>query len=375
MKEVMSAADIRKRNRNKIYRYIYENTNTSKPAIAQALQLSLPTVTQNLTDLLEEGLVIREGVLKSTGGRKAQAYHCNSKIRLSVGVDILENNTELVILDLLGNTVASVSLPIAYSNSEQYCRQLSDSIQNFIEKNEISQDIILGAGIAMQGIVSSDGERIIYGDAMKTRDITRSSFARWLPFPCCLVHNVDAAAAAEIWMRKDLNEAIYLSLNPHFGGALIIDGVTHHGSPEMNSAIEHMCLIPDGLPCYCGKRGCIEAYCSSNSLRSSAGEDLPTFFERLHQGHTKELNVWNGYLRKLALAIDNIRMVFGSQVILGGQLDGFMTDDDLRLLEDYIREQSAFRMSVGFISRGICGKNSAAKGAALKFVSDYLSTI
>ena len=143
----------------------------------------------------------------------------------------------------------------------------------------------------------------------------------------------------------------------------------------MNSAIEHMCLIPDGLPCYCGKRGCVETYCSANSLRASIDEDIPIFFKKLRQGQAKEENIWKGYLRKLALAIDNIRMVCGNEIIIGGYLDSFIIDEDIRLLEDYVREQSAFRMDSNFISRGLCGKNSAAKGAALKYIAEYLDTI
>ncbi len=374
-KKMMSTLDIRKNNRSTIYHFIYENTNTSKPAIAQALQLSLPTVAQNLMDLLEESLIIKNGVLESTGGRKAQAYRCNPHIKLAVGVDIWEDNVEIVIMDLFGEVMVASSLPITYSSSDQYCRLLCENILTFVNANGFSQDIILGVGFALQGIVSADGERIIYGDAMKTNNITRDSFARYLPWSCCLLRNVDMSATAEIWQRKDLKDAIYLSLSPHFGGALIINGSTHHGSMEINNAIEHMCLIYDGLPCYCGKRGCVGVYCSANSLYSACGEELSVFFARLRQGQTREQKIWTGYLRKLALAIDNIRMVFGSQVILGGYLNSFLNDDDIWLLEDYVRELSAFRIDTSFISRGMCYRNSAARGAALKYISEYLETI
>ena len=232
MKETKSATDIRKSNRSQIYRFIYENISTSRPAITQALRLSRPTVAQNLADFLEEGLVIKEGNLESTGGRKAEAYHCNSRIRLAVGADIWENNIELVLLDLFGETVSSHSLPLSYSGSEFYRRQFSDNIKAFVEESGFSADLILGVGISLQGILSADGERIIYGDAMNTHHLTRASFARLLPWPCCLLHNVDAAAAAEIWVRKNLTEAVYLSLNPHFGGTLIFNGVTHQGNRD-----------------------------------------------------------------------------------------------------------------------------------------------
>ena len=62
----------RRKTRSSIYRYLYETGDfCSKQSLANALSLSLPTVYQNLNELMDAGLVEYSGEQRSTGGRKA----------------------------------------------------------------------------------------------------------------------------------------------------------------------------------------------------------------------------------------------------------------------------------------------------------------
>ena len=65
--------EVKKNNRNRIYRYICNCQTVSNPDISYALKISLPTVTQNTRELIEMGLVREIGELQSTGGRRAKA--------------------------------------------------------------------------------------------------------------------------------------------------------------------------------------------------------------------------------------------------------------------------------------------------------------
>lgn len=64
----LNSMEVKKMNRNAIYRYLYHRESTSIQEIAQALGLSLPTVTQNLKELQERGLIEETGLYQSTGG-------------------------------------------------------------------------------------------------------------------------------------------------------------------------------------------------------------------------------------------------------------------------------------------------------------------
>ena len=88
--------EIKKINRNNIYRIVLAKENTSKQEIAYQLNISIPTVSQNLNELIEEGLVKENGSFQSTGGRKAKIISSNPAARVALGLDITPNHVNLV---------------------------------------------------------------------------------------------------------------------------------------------------------------------------------------------------------------------------------------------------------------------------------------
>lgn len=73
-KKQITNIEVKKNNRNRIFRYIRKAGVVSNPDIAYHLQMSLPTVTQNTKEFLERGLLQEVGELASTGGRRAKAF-------------------------------------------------------------------------------------------------------------------------------------------------------------------------------------------------------------------------------------------------------------------------------------------------------------
>ena len=69
--EKITTTDVKRFNKNRIFRLIHYADKISRQEIADILQLSLPTVNQNLKLLLEKNLIDFVGNFESTGGRKA----------------------------------------------------------------------------------------------------------------------------------------------------------------------------------------------------------------------------------------------------------------------------------------------------------------
>ena len=78
--------ELRRSNRRSVFLEIYKKRSVSKEQIKLALGLSLPTVTQNLQELEELGLIRKQGLLSSTGGRKASAYAVVNDFRVAIGL-------------------------------------------------------------------------------------------------------------------------------------------------------------------------------------------------------------------------------------------------------------------------------------------------
>ena len=362
-------------NRKKVYDYVYQTRKTAKQDIARALDLSLPTVTQHLSSFLETGLIEKRGEYESTGGRKAQIIRCNATARISVGVEILKESVQIIAIDLYGNTLKENFIPVTFRNEDSYYKQLGDWINTFADSLPYPAQNILGVCIAIQGLISPDGNTISFSEILHCTGVKLQTYQQYINLPCHLIHDTEAAALAELKDNSDLNNAIYLSLNRAFGGAIILNKQVLHGKELSGGIIEHMCISLNGPTCYCGKQGCIETFCSANALKHSANMELDEFFKLAHANVPRCTKIWRNYLHYLAVAIDNIRMILDYDLILGGYLIQFMNESDIALLTRYVKEQCAFDTSTFSFRISKLGSKAAVRGAALTLVERFLQSI
>lgn len=367
---------LKKINRSKIYQYIYRSKLTSKLQIVQDLQMGLSTVSQNLNLLENEGLIEKNGYFDSTGGRKANAIQIVSDFRISIGVGILKNMFHITAIDLYGNTVYTDTIPLTYSNTAVYYQQITDKVKDFIDKNQYPENKILGVSIATQGITSPDNTTVIYGNIMNNTGMRLKDFSRHLPYPCHLEHDSKSAAFLELWNHPELDSAVVLLLNRNLGGAIITNHQIHQGRSMHSGTIEHICINPDGPLCYCGNRGCLETYCSANSLEQASGMAVKEFFPLLREKKSPQLiQIWEDYLKHLAFAMKNLNLVIDAPIIISGYLAPYFTEDDTDYLLRQINSMTPFELKEEQILVGTHGQYTPAIGAALFYVKEFIQSV
>ena len=367
---------LKKINRSKIYQYIYRSKLTSKLQIVQDLRMGLSTVSQNLNLLENEGLIEKNGYFDSTGGRKANAIQIVSDFRISIGVGILKNMFHITAIDLYGNTVYTDTIPLTYSNTAVYYQQITDKVKDFIDKNQYPENKILGVSIATQGITSPDNTTVIYGNIMNNTGMRLKDFSRHLPYPCHLEHDSKSAAFLELWNHPELDSAVVLLLNRNLGGAIITNHQIHQGRSMHSGTIEHICINPDGPLCYCGNRGCLETYCSANSLEQASGMTIKEFFPLLREKKSPQLiQIWEDYLKHLAFAMKNLNLVIDAPIIISGYLAPYFTEDDTDYLLRQINSMTPFELKEEQILVGTHGQYTPAIGAALFYVKEFIQSV
>ena len=367
---------LKKINRSKIYQYIYRNKLTSKLQIVQDLQMGLSTVSQNLNLLENEGLIEKNGYFDSTGGRKANAIQIVSDFRISIGVGILKNMFHITAIDLYGNTVYTDTIPLTYSNTAAYYQQITDKVKDFIEKKQYPEDKILGVSIATQGITSPDNTTVIYGNIMNNTGMRLKDFSRHLPYPCHLEHDSKSAAFLELWNHPELDSAVVFLLNRNLGGAIITNHQIHQGCSMHSGTIEHICVNPDGPLCYCGNRGCLETYCSANSLEQASGMTIKEFFPLLREKKSPQLiQIWEDYLKHLAFAMKNLNLVIDAPIIISGYLAPYFTEEDTDYLLEQINSMTPFELEKEQLLVGTHGQYTPAIGAALFYVKEFIHSV
>jgi glucokinase len=194
-------------------------------------------------------------------------------------------------------------------------------------------------GVAAAGFVDRDAQRVRFAPHLPWRDeplsprLTKLLAGRILGDVL-----VDNDANAAIWAEarfgaaRQVRDAVMITLGTGIGGGLLVNGSVHRGTNGMAGEFGHMQVVPDGLPCECGRRGCWEQYCSGRALMRAAaagGSELsgPALTAAARDGDRvalaayDDVGAWLGVgVANLVAALDPPLVVVGGGVSAAGDL-------------------------------------------------------
>src|SRR5206468_27656 len=101
-----------------------------------------------------------------------------------------------------------------------------------------------------------------------------ASLSGRIDLPLLIENDANAAAWAEFRFgaATDQSVVVCVTLGTGIGGGLVVDGAVYRGAFGVACEYGHMTVVPDGLACACGNRGCLEMYASGRALAREARE-------------------------------------------------------------------------------------------------------
>ena len=371
----LTNTDVKKLNKNRIFRLIYNSDKISRQEIADQLGLSLPTVNQNLKMLMEDGLIEYVGNFTSTGGRRAQAITINNNARKAISVNIKADYINVDVVGLKGQIIYSMAVKAHFSKSSAYIEKLTDAVRHAVDYVGADADDILGVGITVPGILDDEKQILISAPPLKAKNYDFTRLISAIDYPVVVMNDARAEAYAGHWFNgKPEDEKIYIMLGEGVGGAYINASAIRNGVHNRGGEFGHMVIHPGGKQCLCGKKGCFEAYVSEKVLSSELDMTLDNFFELAAQGNKNNSDVLDEYMDNLALGINNIYTMMDCDIVLGGTVAPYLKqyDDSIkeRLVNDYSFDTDAdyLRISDG-------GGRKSGLGAALSFVARFIDGV
>lgn len=366
---------IKKVNRTRIYNLLYQQDSLSKRDLQRQLNLSLPTVTQNLMELQSEGLILETGRAKNTGGRSAVTYSINSQAKVAIGLDITMHHITAVVIDLYGIVIAQLRFRHLFERTDAYLKRLGEIVEQIISENGVDTSRILGIGIGLPGLTNSSYDKVVYGKIIDIEGASSSDFSRYMKYPVRIINDANAACDIELYNINDVAaNGFYIMLSNNVGGAIFINGSVYSGENFRSGEIGHLTIHPDGLSCYCGQHGCVDCYCSSTVLTKCSYDNLELFFQMLEKKDASAVSIWSSYLQDLALAVRNVRILFDCPIIIGGYVGAYMDNymDDLKkILDGY----NSFDTESNYVIACKYKTEAIAAGAALSFIKEFLELI
>jgi predicted NBD/HSP70 family sugar kinase len=371
----LTNTDVKKLNKNRIFRLIYNSDKISRQEIADQLGLSLPTVNQNLKMLMEDGLIEYVGNFTSTGGRRAQAITIDNNARKAISVNIKADYINVDVVGLKGQIIYSMAVKAHFSKSSAYIEKLTDAVRHAVDYVGADADDILGVGITVPGILDDEKQILISAPPLKAKNYDFTKLISAIDYPVVVMNDARAEAYAGHWFNgKPEDEKIYIMLGEGVGGAYINASAIRNGVHNRGGEFGHMVIHPGGKQCLCGKKGCFEAYVSEKVLSSELDMTLDNCFELAAQGNKNNSDVLDEYMDNLALGINNIYTMMDCDIVLGGTVAPYLKQYENSIKERLVNDYS-FDTDADYLKISDGGGRKSGLGAALSFVARFIDGV
>ncbi len=299
----------------------------SRTEVAARTNLSQPTVSGIVSELIDAGLLFEQSTGVSTGGRRPVYVAFNERAAYAVGVKLTEQHAVAVLTDLNASVLAQHHAPIPDHAPAAVAETLVEVVRAL--RRAAGSQPILGVGIGMAGVMDARREVVRYATyyGWENLPLARMLEER-LDLPVVLDNDVNALAVAEHWFGagRGVSDFLALSIGRGVGLGMILNGRLYRGSGGGAGEFGHTVMDLNGPPCACGKRGCLEALVSDGALLRQAEALLgrpssPDEMVRLGlQGEPQMMAIYAQAAQTLGVAVANLVNVLNpALIIVGGE--------------------------------------------------------
>lgn len=241
----ITAAEMRGINRSAVLETIRHRGPIARTQIAEALQISLPTVIRVVDELITEDLVKPTGDKEWSGGRKRPLLEFNSHGHLIIGVDMNETRLYGAVADLAGNILTETFLPHHARGVESF-DFLVVIIDQLLQYARTTGKNIRGIGVGAPGITYYEEGVVHWAPTLEWRDFPlKEKLHERFQLPVILDNDVNLSALGEVWfgVGQNCTNLVLVIIGSGIGAGIIIDGGVYRGSHLTAGEIGF--LLPD----------------------------------------------------------------------------------------------------------------------------------
>ncbi|RWZ51599.1 ROK family glucokinase [Labedella phragmitis] len=189
---------------------------------------------------------------------------------LAIGIDIGGTKIAGALVDEDGQILAEKRVPSPASSATL----IEDAVVAMVQELAVGHDVA-GVGVAAAGFIDAAQSTVYYAPNLSWRNEPfEAKLTARLGLPVVIENDANAAGWAEFRFGAGrlVSDMVVLTIGTGVGGAIVTGDALFRGGFGVGAEIGHMRVVPGGLPCGCGQRGCIEQYASGRALLRYANE-------------------------------------------------------------------------------------------------------
>ena len=253
-------------NTTLVLKTIYGRDYVSRAEIARLTGLTRTTVSDIVSSLLEDGLVIEDGYGESLGGKPPIQVRLVNDARQLICLDLSDDDFCGAVVNLRGEFVYRQVLPLQHRRGEAALQVVYQLVEALLTQTTAP---ILGIGIGTPGLV--DARQGVVRQAVNRgwSDLPlKNLLYQRHQLPVFVGNDSHVAALAEYSFGESyqLPNLVLIKVGEGIGSGIVLDGQIHYGDGFSAGEIGHLSVQRNGTLCSCGNRGCLETVASTRAL-------------------------------------------------------------------------------------------------------------
>ncbi|HUM82952.1 MAG TPA: ROK family transcriptional regulator [Lachnospiraceae bacterium] len=312
---------IRDINTALVLRTIITDGPLSRADISKKLGLTKATISSIVQPLLDRSLVFEDAPASSAVGRKPIPLSFNEKCGSVISVNLESSTISILLSDLNGGSCIVREFPNEY-DGKTILPFLEEAILNLVKIRPESCYGLIGIAIGIHGVVHK-------GEILFTpyRNYKQVDFAghlgRAFGVPVLIENEANLSAIGEHTFCYPAKDIINISIHTGIGLGLILNDRLYVGHDGYAGEFGHTIVVPDGRPCPCGNRGCLEQYASEHAilkevaakkhLRKLSGDEFARLYEH---GDPDAVAGMKDFIKYIGIGINNILNSFNPEILV-----------------------------------------------------------
>ena len=275
---VATRGTTREINRRIALNLIRTNQPISRADLARLMGTRRGAVSLLVNELIKEGAIFEGATGEARRGRKPTFLYVDSRKRCVVAVDIRPTRTFVMVTDLVGHQLASVTSFPTERDPKRFVADLVKRVKAIlVDHKDLGR--CQGVGVVVPGMVESGAGRVLLAPNLGWKDVSlRDPIASALGLPVQIENSGKACALAQLWASRDAKAPtnfVYITVSDGLGVGIVMNNEVVRGQHNIAGEFGHIPLNIDGPRCGCGATGCWEAYVSNlATLSRYFGRDL-----------------------------------------------------------------------------------------------------
>jgi glucokinase len=244
--------------------------------------------------------------------------------------------------------------------------------------HEFCRDSLAGIGVGVPGNIDMQTGTVLAWNNVPAFNgyPTRDTLSQRLNTPVILENDANSAALGEQWMGagRGVSDLVMLAIGTGIGGGIILNGKILHGHIGMAAELGHITVVPNGNPCGCGNRGCVEKHASAQAIAAMArllglGSNISArdVYGLAKHGDQRALAVWRSAGESLGIALASLINIFNAELyLIGGGVSAAWDLFSPAMLAEVERRSLTYRLTrdTTRIERAALGGDAGLYGAA-----------